>query len=66
MTKFKIKVPYRETVYGTVTYVVDADTKEEAEAFIETDSYMYHYDSEQDYADHYEEHWDDAEWEEVK
>lgn len=66
MPTFKIKVPYRETVYGTVTYVVEADTEDAAGALIETDSYMYHYDSEQDYSDHYEEYWDDAEWEELR
>lgn len=66
MPRFKIKVPYSETVYGTVTYVVDAGTKEEAEMLIETDSYPYHYDTEQDYSDYYDENWDDAEWEETK
>lgn len=65
MKKFKIKVPYSEMSYGTVTYVVNADTKEEAEALIETDSYTYHYDSELDYSEYYDECWDDAEWEEI-
>jgi hypothetical protein len=66
MPRFKIKVPYSEMSYGTVTYVVNADTKEEAEALIETDSYTYHYDTEQDYSEYYDECWDDAEWEEVQ
>jgi hypothetical protein len=64
MKKFEIKVPYSETVYGTATYVVIADTKEEAEALLERDKGEYHWDLEQDYSENYEEHWDDAEWEE--
>ena len=64
MKKFEIKVPYRETVYGTVTYIVDAETKEEAKAFIEKDSYPYYWDMEEEGSDHFEEYWDDAEWEE--
>ena len=64
MKKFTTKVPYSEMTYGTVTYVVWADTKEEAEALIEKDSHIY--DMEQDYAEYYDENWDDAEWEETK
>ena len=66
MKKFKIEVPFSETVYGTVTYVVIADTKEEAEALLERDKGAYHWDTERDYSENYEEHWDDVEWEEVK
>ena len=50
MKKFKIEVPFSETVYGTVTYVVIADTKEEAEALLERDKGEYHWDLEQDYS----------------
>jgi hypothetical protein len=67
MKKFKIEVPFSETVYGTVTYVVIADTKEEAEALLERDKGEYYYDTYNGYigyAENYEEHWDDAEWEE--
>jgi hypothetical protein len=64
MKKFTIKVPYSEVTYGTVTYVVWADTKEEAEALMEKDSHTYHYDMEQDYAEYYDECWVDAEWKE--
>ena len=44
MKKFEIRVPYDEIVYGTVTYVVFADTKEEAEALLERDKGEYHCD----------------------
>jgi hypothetical protein len=64
MKKFTIKVPYSEMTYGTTTYVVWADTKEEAEALIEKDSYTYYYDTEQHYSEYYDECWDDAEWKE--
>ena len=65
MKKFEIRVPYDEIVYGTVTYVVLADTNEEAEALLERDKGAYHYDIEPDYSEHWEERWDDAEWEEL-
>ena len=67
MKKFKIEVPFSETVYGTVTYVVIADTKEEAEALLERDKGEYYCDAymDHDYSENYEEHWDDAEWEEL-
>jgi hypothetical protein len=65
MKKFEIRVPYNEIVYGTLTYVVIADTKEEAEALLERDKDEYYYDSEQQYSEHCEEHWNDAEWEEL-
>ena len=66
MKKFTIKVPYSEMSYGTVTYAVIADTKEEAEALLERDKGEYYWDTEQDYSENYEEHWDDVEWEEVQ
>ena len=66
MKTFKIKVPYSEMSYGTVTYAVIADTKEEAEALLERDKGEYYWDTEQDYSENYEEHWDDVEWEEVQ
>ena len=66
MKRFKIEVPFSETVYGTVTFVVIADTKEEAEALLERDKGEYYWDTEQDYSENYEEHWDDVEWEEVQ
>jgi hypothetical protein len=66
MKTFKIKVPYSEMSYGTVTYAVIADTKEEAEALLERDKGEYYWDTEQEYSEHWEEHWDDVEWEEVQ
>ena len=56
MKKFKIEVPFSETVYGTVTYVVIADTKEEAEALLERDKGEYYYDAymDHDYSENYE------------
>jgi hypothetical protein len=64
MKKFKIKVPFSEMVYGTVTYVVIADTKEQAVGSLIRDKGAYHWDTERDYSENYDECWDKAEWEE--
>lgn len=66
MPKYEIKVPYRETVYGVTTYCLEADSKESAREMLAEDDYLYYYDQEADHSDHYEQFWDDAEWEEVK
>lgn len=66
MPKFEITVPYRETVHGVTTYRLEADSKEKAiEMLQESDGYLYYYDQEADHSEHYEEFWDDAEWEEL-
>jgi hypothetical protein len=66
MKKFTIKVPYRETVYGWTTYLVEADSREEAREILLKDDHLYYYDEEADHSDHYTQFWDDAEWEEKK
>ena len=64
MKKFTIKVPYSETVYGWTTYLVEADSREEAREILLNDENLYYYDEETDHSDHYTQFWDDAEWEE--
>lgn len=66
MKKFEIKVPYSETVYGWTTYLVEADSLEEAREILLKDDHLYYYDEEVDHSDHYTQFWDDAEWEETK
>lgn len=49
MTEYVIRVPYQETVYGTVTYHVEADSREKAkDIFKDSGYYVYYYDTEQD------------------
>lgn len=56
MTEYVISVPYQETVYGTVTYRVEADSLQEAQdAFKDSDYYLYYYDTEQDGSFDYQE-----------
>lgn len=56
MTKYVISVPYQETVYGTVTSHIEADSLQEAQdAFKDSDYYMYYYDTEQDGSFDYQE-----------
>jgi len=56
MTEYVISVPYQETVYGTVTYRVEADSLQEAQdRFKDSDCYMYYYDTEQDGSFDYQE-----------
>lgn len=66
MPKFEIKVPYREMVYGTIEYHIEAEDRDAALKELDRMSYMYRYDSEIYESEHYEEFWDDAEWEELK
>ena len=65
MKKFEIRVPYSETVYGWTTYLVEADSLEEAREMLLKDDYLYYYDQEEEYSDHYTQFWDDAESEEI-
>lgn len=60
MTEYAINVPYQETVYGTVTYRVEADSLQKAQdAFKDSDYYMYYYDTEQDGSFDYQEFTDE-------
>ena len=60
MTEYVINVPYQETVYGTVTYRVEADSLQEAQdAFKDSDYYLYYYDTEQDGSLDYQEFTDE-------
>ena len=64
MTKYVISVPYQETVYGTVTYHVEANSLQEAQdTFEDSDQYMYYYDTEQDGSFDYQEFYEYAEYE---
>ena len=65
MKKFEIRVPYSETVYGWTTYLVEADSLEEAREMLLKDDYLYYYDQEEGNIDHYTQFWDDAESEEI-
>lgn len=65
MTYFTFEVPYRETVYGTTKYVVEATSEEEARSLMDKESYKYYWDSEQDSSDNYEEFYSDIELTEV-
>ena len=57
MKKFEIRVPYSKTVYGWTTYLVEADSREEARKILLEES---------DQSDHYTQFLDAAEWEEMK
>ena len=65
MKMFEIRVPYSETVYGWTTYLVEADSLEEAQEMLSNDDSPHYYDQETDHSDHYTQFWDDAEWEEL-
>lgn len=59
MRLFEIKVPYSETVYGTATYHVEAETEQDAKDALLEDDYLYYYDSETDYSENYQLFFDD-------
>lgn len=64
--QFIVTVPYQEMVFGRVSFVVEAETAEDAvEKFLEADDMDVH-SMEADYGDHYEEFREEAEAEEVK
>jgi hypothetical protein len=52
MRLFEIKVPYRETVSGTMTYHVEAETEQDAKDALREDEYLYYYE-ETDYSENY-------------
>jgi DNA-dependent RNA polymerase auxiliary subunit epsilon len=66
MKYFTFEVPYRETVYGTTTFLVEADSEQEARELMDKESYKYYWDSEQDCADNYEEFYSELKLTEVK
>ena len=66
MKEFVFNVPYKETVTGITTFVVEADSLEEATNKLNKESYIYYYDSEQDSSDDYEEFWGELSLESVK
>lgn len=65
MKHFTFAVPYRETVYGMTTYVVEAKSEEEARMLMDKEAYKYYWDSEQDCSENYEEFYSDMTLEEV-
>jgi len=66
MKEFVFTVPYKETVIGWTTFVVEADSLDEATNKLNKEAYMYHVDSEQDTSDDYEEFWDELSLERVE
>ena len=66
MKEFVFNVPYRETVTGMTTFVVEADSLDEATNKLNKEAYMYYVDSEQDSSDDYEEFWGELSLECVK
>ena len=66
MKDFVFNVPYRETVTGTTTFVVEAEALEEATNKLNKETYLYYVDSEQDSSDDYEEFWGELSLERVK
>lgn len=63
--QFLVNVPYQEMVYGTVSFVVEAETAEDAvEKFLDADDMDVHL-IETNYGDHYEEFREEAEAEEI-
>ncbi len=66
MKEFVFNVPYKETVTGITTFVVEADSLEEATNKLNKEAYIYYYDSEQDSSDDYEEFWGELSLERVK
>lgn len=65
MKYFTFEVPYRETVYGMTTFVVEAKSEDEARQLMDKESYKYYWDSEQDSSDNYEEFYSDMKLTEV-
>ena len=66
MKYFTFEVPYKETVYGTTTFVVEANSETEARALMDKESYKYYWDSEQEYSDYYEEYYSELKLTEVR
>ena len=66
MKYFTFEVPYRETVFGTTTFLVEADSEQEARELMDKESYKYYWDSEQDCSDNYEEFYSELKLTEVK
>lgn len=64
MKTYEVRVPYSETVYGEQIYIIDAETKEDAERELLENDYVYHHDWEATESDHFTLFWDNAEWEE--
>ena len=62
MKTFEIRVPYSETVYSWTTYLVEADSREEAGEILLKDYHLYYYNEEADYSDHFTQFWDDEVW----
>ena len=66
MKEFVFNVPYKETVTGLTTFVVEADSLDEATTKLNKEAYLYYVDSEQDSCDDYEEFWGELSLECVK
>lgn len=67
MRKFEVLVPYSELVYGTATYIVEANSESEVEAIMESPAYYeYFYDAVQTDGEYYDENMFDMVIQEIK
>lgn len=63
--RFLVEVPYKETVYGTVSYIIEAETAEEAiQKYLDTEDMGIH-DMTQDHSEHFEMFHEEAEAEQI-
>jgi len=67
MKKFEVLVPYSELVYGTATYIVEANSEAEVEAIMKSPVYYeYFYDTVQTGETNYDENIFDMVIQEIK